>query len=196
MPVTSALRTSPVPPSAMPAPSDPRPSRSAAVSSASATLPGRLSTCSPRVSCALIENHASRGASARNGSTTAATVGDRQTDAHDGFPATRAPPGVDHSEREEEQRIELDRDREPERDRRDPRAAVEQRREPDSRQGDGQRVEPGQCELAEEERRRRDEPQRRGGVPDASRRVRASESAVQTTVAASSSVISVANDRA
>ena len=109
-----------------------------------------------------------------------------------------APPDVTSAnERHEEERIELRRrSRGRARSRRGGGRPCEERRDARRGQGDGERVEAGQHELAEEERRGGDEPERepRHGRP--SRGAPSRATAVSTTVAASSSVISAANPRA
>ena len=79
---------------------------------------------------------------------------------------------VDRDERQEEQRIELGCDGEPQREACQAGAPVEKPGDARRRQRDRQGVEPGERELAEEERRRADEGQRGGGMADRGRESR------------------------
>ena len=92
----------------------------------------------------------------------------RRGDADDGrrsAPA-RPPERDDREQRQQEEGVELRGDREAEHERAESRAAGEKRCDRAGRQGDGQRIEARQDELAEEERRGGDEPEREGCMAD------------------------------
>ena len=147
--------------------------------SASTTLPGRLSTWSPRVSCARIENHASPGASARNGRTTSATVAGRDPDDGRGCAPAGPPERDDRDERQQEERVELRGDREPERDRGESRPAGEERgdRAPPSARRGARRTASARARRGGAASRRRGRARARHGRP--SRGAPQSDSAVQ-----------------
>ena len=78
----------------------------------------------------------------------------------------RPPERDDREQRQQEEGVELRGDREAQHERAESRAAGEKRCDRAGRQGDGQRIEARQHELAEEERRGGDEPERERCVAD------------------------------
>ncbi len=82
------------------------------------------------------------------------------------LPSSAAPPDVQRDERDEEKRIELGGDREAEGDPGEAGASVQERGDARRGQRDGESVEPGERELAEEQGRRADEAEGDRGVAD------------------------------
>ena len=165
-PVTSALRTSPVPPSATPVPSAPRPSSSAMRPSAEHEAAREALDLKPARELRADREPRLAGREREEGEDD--DRGRHRGDADDdgSGPPARPSERDDREQRQQEEGIQLRGDREPQHERGEPGPAGEERCDRARRQGDGQRIEARQHELAEQERRGGDETERDGRMTD------------------------------